>query len=214
MRCPAPWPAPHASHHSAGPSAQHLGLHSTTQHDTAARSVTVSRHQRQQSACSTTKTILATQDHALNKVQGPACHDAEEFETAVASSNQRELYNDDMWYAHLLSKASEACGCLHLSGCTMSDSLRNCLRISSGVAVKRRLRRSYGLSLKDHRILQDRPRTDTNNHIGWCQKSKLLPVLGTSAFEFACAAVQMWYNLYAVKIHAYFCTAVAPGSVR
>lgn len=71
---------------------------------------------------------------------------------AAASTRQTVLLVLLCWQCSL-SKAAAASLCLHLSGCTMSDSFLYCLRTSSGVAVKRRLSFSKGLSLKACKIL-------------------------------------------------------------
>lgn len=59
-----------------------------------------------------------------------------------------------MQLAHSLSKAVDACGCLHLSGCTISDSFLYCFFTSSKVASNLSPSFSNGLILKAHRILQ------------------------------------------------------------
>mmetsp|Transcript_5614 Transcript_5614/g.22714 ORF Transcript_5614/g.22714 Transcript_5614/m.22714 type:complete len:378 (+) Transcript_5614:1292-2425(+) len=52
----------------------------------------------------------------------------------------------------IASNAALAFSCVHLSGCTNSETLRNARRMSSSFASKRSARCSYGFSLKHDRI--------------------------------------------------------------
>mmetsp|Transcript_20405 Transcript_20405/g.56865 ORF Transcript_20405/g.56865 Transcript_20405/m.56865 type:complete len:230 (-) Transcript_20405:251-940(-) len=58
-----------------------------------------------------------------------------------------------LWASPNKSKAVEACGWPHLSGCTMREIFLYCLRTSSRLASNGRFSFSYGLSLNAHRIL-------------------------------------------------------------